>query len=527
MKRVFSCFLLFLLLCACASTAMDERTPASASAQAVSSAPLTVAADNISVRPKQAVSAIKLDANNPKAAENADSPSINPSAPANQTAWWKEAFELNDGIKETIQSAQLYRYSDQVSVQVLSSLGPDRPDGSFRDYSYLDALAPSESDEIGSPLSDLSMLEIVLDSDIKYTYRFYERGVVVSKLPPGKGGEAVPAQYGENKRLAVNLKAYQTLLSSLRTRMERGLWDSSWLRVMRQTNAERVVVTSSDRKQTTEYNRECVDQFSQVFSIVQRLGVEPKTCRRVLPNSKLNKAAHIQIDFYNGIRYDIWHNGQTLLVVSSDMDYAIQYKADADSAFEELNNMARGHFPVLTGKPVIYLYPQKPTDVSVKVHYKGEFTYTYPTYHDGWNVTAYPDGRLVNQSDGSEHHYLFWEGGMVIDWNFDEGFVVKGSEVEPFLIEKLSYMGLTPREYNDFIVYWVPKLQQNAYNLITFSTSQYEALAPLEVSPTPDSVLRVHMVYKELGQPISIRPQTLKPFERKGFTVVEWGGTRA
>lgn len=100
-------------------------------------------------------------------------------------------------------------------------------------------------------------------------------------------------------------------------------------------------------------------------------------------------------------------------------------------------------------------------------------------------------------------------------------------EAEQFFVEKLSYMGLTPREYNDFIVYWLPEIKQNDYNLITFSTEQYEELAPLVISPSPDRILRVHMVYKKLNQPIKIKPQTLKPFERKGFTVVEWGGSRA
>ena len=88
-------------------------------------------------------------------------------------------------------------------------------------------------------------------------------------------------------------------------------------------------------------------------------------------------------------------------------------------------------------------------------------------------------------------------------------------------------MGLTPKEYNDFIVYWVPKMQGNKYNLITFSTEQYEQLAQLTVSPKPDSLLRVHMVYKPLEKPIKIPQQKLSKFTRKGITVVEWGGSIA
>lgn len=181
-----------------------------------------------------------------------------------------------------------------------------------------------------------------------------------------------------------------------------------------------------------------------------------------------------------------------------------------------------------TGKPVIYLYPERPTDVSVTLGYPAEnYTYTYPAYDGGWEVTAYPDGRLVNKADGSEHFYLFWEGDKRVDWDFSEGFVVKGSEAEAFLRKWLPHMGLTPREYNDFITYWVPELARNPYNLITFSTEQYEALAPLTVTPAPDSVLRVHMVFKAIERPVDIPAQVPPSFERSGFAVVEWGGTRA
>lgn len=179
-----------------------------------------------------------------------------------------------------------------------------------------------------------------------------------------------------------------------------------------------------------------------------------------------------------------------------------------------------------TAKPVIYLYPEKETEVSVKLGYpKEHFTYTYPAYKDGWQVTAYPDGRLVN-SDGSEHYYLFWEGDKAVDWDFSEGFCVKGSEVEKFLLDKLKEMGLSPREYNDFITYWAPEMSQNDYNLVTFSTEQYEALAPLEITPAPDSIFRVHMVYKAVESSVEILPQQLGHFERKGFSVLEWGGSR-
>lgn len=179
----------------------------------------------------------------------------------------------------------------------------------------------------------------------------------------------------------------------------------------------------------------------------------------------------------------------------------------------------------MTKKPVIYLYPTSEQSVSVKLDYKGELTCTYPEYKDGWNVIAEPDGTLTNIENKREYSYLYWEGISKNQWDMSKGFVVKGEDTEEFLQEKLEYMGLTPREYNEFIVYWLPIMQENKYNLITFAGEEYENLAKLNITPKPDSILRVMMLFKSLDKPIEIEEQEIKSFERKGFTVIEWGGT--
>ncbi len=176
-------------------------------------------------------------------------------------------------------------------------------------------------------------------------------------------------------------------------------------------------------------------------------------------------------------------------------------------------------------KPVIYLYPNKETKVSVILDYNGKLTCTYPEYNGIWEVLARPDGTLTNMEDSKEYSYLFWEGFAGIDYDFSQGFVVKGEDTKDFLQEKLAYMGLTPREYNEFIVYWLPKMQENKYNLISFQGENYTENAKLIITPKPDSILRVYMAYKAIDKPIQIKEQVLKPFKRNGFTVVEWGGT--
>jgi hypothetical protein len=183
--------------------------------------------------------------------------------------------------------------------------------------------------------------------------------------------------------------------------------------------------------------------------------------------------------------------------------------------------------PEAAGKPVLYLYPQKAEEVTVRLSLNGKADCTYPAYGNGWDVTASPDGKLINRADGKEYSYLFWEGNLNTKYDFGSGFVVRGSDTAAFLQEKLAALGLTPKEYNEFIVYWLPKLQGNPYNLISFQTSAYTDAAKLEIAPKPDSVLRVFMAYKPLSAPIRVPEQKLTPFARKGFAAVEWGGAQA
>lgn len=237
---------------------------------------------------------------------------------------------------------------------------------------------------------------------------------------------------------------------------------------------------------------------------------------------------YIKIVFNSGTVYYLVFTRDSLEMTSNDSNEGFVYKTKNDGYdllrdYAEENENANAN--PMTGKPVIYLYPEKETEVSVNLNFDGKLTYTYPALGSGWNVIAKPDGTLTNLADGSTHYYLFWEGTARPKWTYEKGFVVKGSETENFLRENLAKMGLTPREYNDFITYWVPKMQGNKYNLISFSGAEYSEIAKLTVNPKPDSVIRIHMMWKALDEPIEIEPQVLPTYERKGFTLVEWGGT--
>ena len=177
----------------------------------------------------------------------------------------------------------------------------------------------------------------------------------------------------------------------------------------------------------------------------------------------------------------------------------------------------------VSAKPVIYLYPEEETEVTVLLDYDGQLTTTYPAYENGWTVTAAPDGTLTD-AEGREYYCLFWEGLSSWDYDFSEGFCVSGEDTAAFLEEALASLGLTDQEANEFLIYWLPKMEGNAYNLLSFQTDAYTDHARLTVTPRPDTVLRVFLAWKALEEPVDIAPQALTAPVRQGFTLVEWGG---
>lgn len=178
---------------------------------------------------------------------------------------------------------------------------------------------------------------------------------------------------------------------------------------------------------------------------------------------------------------------------------------------------------VVVEKPVIYFYPEDVTEVSVKLTVDGELTCTYPKYDNGWQVTAMPDGTLIDK-DGQTYSYLYWEALTDAEYDFSKGFCIKGEDTAEFLEDALEKLGLNRREANEFIIYWLPRMEQNEYNIISFQTDVYTESAKLEISPVPDTLIRVFMAYKPAEKPVEIEAQELDAPERTGFTVVEWGG---
>ncbi len=177
-------------------------------------------------------------------------------------------------------------------------------------------------------------------------------------------------------------------------------------------------------------------------------------------------------------------------------------------------------------KPIIYLYPERETDVTVTLGHPECITHSYPEYDGPWRVSAQPDGTLTELKTGRELYSLYYENVSPVPLQASgEGFVVRGEDTAAFLEETLAILGLSAREAEEFIVYWLPRLEGSAWNYIRFaSPDEIDAEMPLGIEPQPDSVIRVLMLWQPLDVPIEVQPQALYTPPRMGFTAVEWGG---
>ena len=178
-------------------------------------------------------------------------------------------------------------------------------------------------------------------------------------------------------------------------------------------------------------------------------------------------------------------------------------------------------------KPIIYLYPEEKTNIEVKILTPEKLTTSYPKYNNSWLVEANPSGKLIDLKTNKELYALYYEGKDNHKKEQEEGFIVKGEDISSFLEEKLTILGLNAKEQEEFIIYWLPILENNKYNYIRFeSLEEINEYMPLDINPKPDTLIRILMDYKPLDSYKTIKEQKLTKVVRKGYTVVEWGGTR-
>lgn len=175
------------------------------------------------------------------------------------------------------------------------------------------------------------------------------------------------------------------------------------------------------------------------------------------------------------------------------------------------------------GKPVVYLYPKQPTQVQVSVG--AVFHKSIPASTGVWNVTAYPNGKLVSE-DGQSYPYLYWSGqGKGFYPVITAGVIVPRDQVQTVLRQQLNQLGFTKQEAADFLEFWAPRMPNTAYTRLTWlGNKELDVLAPMTITPKPDTVIRTFLDFEGLETAASLTPQVLSAPARTGFTVMEWGG---
>ena len=169
--------------------------------------------------------------------------------------------------------------------------------------------------------------------------------------------------------------------------------------------------------------------------------------------------------------------------------------------------------------PNIYLYPETETALSVNIDFPagGEIIASEPPYNSGWQVSATPDG-IIN----GQYEYLFYEVRQAVPLTSEYGWVLDGTSLESGLRNLLSDYGFVGREIDDFIDFWLPRLEGSPWYAVY--PQDAESLITLSIDPPPDNVLRAIFLIRSLNRRITIPPPAgLNGFTRDGFTAVEWG----
>lgn len=181
------------------------------------------------------------------------------------------------------------------------------------------------------------------------------------------------------------------------------------------------------------------------------------------------------------------------------------------------------------GKPVIYLYSPSDVDVSVKLSLSPEWSFSaiYPVVtlkqenrqHIEWNVRTHQDGNLTERNTGLDVSYLFWEAETNSDafprppasksqsvdvfsptsstLGDTDSIVISVDKVTVYLDKSLKALGLHTEARTSFITYWLPSILKHEYIALRFVPQlAYERAASLSISPQPDVVTRVFMLFK-------------------------------
>ncbi|KAL1663919.1 hypothetical protein GGF50DRAFT_89030 [Schizophyllum commune] len=236
-------------------------------------------------------------------------------------------------------------------------------------------------------------------------------------------------------------------------------------------------------------------------------------------------------------------------------------------------------FKLRGGKPIIYLFSPRSVEATVRLSLTRDWSLSaiYPSVpiadKDGgqtleWKVQTRADGTLHELNTALDVSYLFWEAltNKVVDSppsspvigqarevfrpgvtgvSNEDSVLLPVANVTQYLDQVLAALGLHVEARTSFITYWLPDMLKHTHVALRFLDQvAYAHAAPLDVSPNPDVVTRVFMLFcgvkkAELGEWEGAQAKAAdsidmwreivgvnlgETLDESLFRVIEWGG---
>ncbi|KAG9011777.1 hypothetical protein FRB90_007077 [Tulasnella sp. 427] len=210
----------------------------------------------------------------------------------------------------------------------------------------------------------------------------------------------------------------------------------------------------------------------------------------------------------------------------------IDPNATAEETYKHGGTELQYEVVLVGGKPVIYLFPPRQLEATVRLSlspsWRFDAVYPLTLIEDNvqsgqqtivWETEATPEGNLRDRASNIELTYLFWEaktvsklhhGGMAELRTFEPGqtrcepensAVLPVQTITQYIDRALGLLGLHTSARTDFITYWLPRFLQYKYIALRFvSQDAYEKAATLDITPKPDIVTRVFMLFQGIPE---------------------------
>lgn len=173
-------------------------------------------------------------------------------------------------------------------------------------------------------------------------------------------------------------------------------------------------------------------------------------------------------------------------------------------------------------KPNIYLYSDEDKTLDVELYYEESITASIPKYvpQKGWNAN------IKNGSLNGDEGFLFYEAMLPNSYyQKNTGWLVRGENMRADILLILDQYGFSKKEKQDFLEYWVPKLDYSKnYIFYNQDTRIVNMVIPISITPELKNSYRIWFYIKEYSGESYTIPQNIDRITDRSDTVVEWGG---